>query len=371
MNVVSRSQNLEEMGRGVCRHMLQTLGLQVVALLTHEQNSISALVAESAAGEVVSVAELGMSEAEFNLVGSFFASAPVDAHYQQTYLFQLSNDIVLFLRGDTEAADQEVAFLRTLVGYFAFGVARVSGSRTLSTPQVSTSQKTLVYESPQMASILESAKLVAPTDATVLLIGESGTGKEQLARYIHDLSPRKDRSFIIVDCGAVVDTLIESELFGHEKGAFTGADRKFVGRLKEAAGGTVLLDEIGELSLSVQVKLLRFVQDREVAAVGSSSYEKVDTRVIAATNRDLKAMVEEGTFRQDLFYRLNVFDIQTLPLRERPDDINVLAKHYLAIYAEQYRKAPMEFTVDAEQALLQHSWPGNVRELMNLVSRPK
>ena len=369
MNVVSRSGDIESMGQSVCRHMLQTLGLQVVAMITRQQQSIATLAGVSAdQGDLTSIAELGLSESEFHLVETFFGDYAGDAQYQQTYLFHISHDVVLFLRANQEIAAREVDFLRTLVGYFASGVARLSPLETLDA-ELPIEERTLVHRSPQMASILESAKLVAPTDATVLVVGESGTGKELLARNIHDLSPRKDKPFIIVDCGAVVDNLIESELFGHERGAFTGADRKFSGRLKEAEGGTVLLDEIGELPLTVQVKLLRFVQDREVAAVGSASYEHVDTRVIAATNRDLKSMVDRGLFREDLYYRLNVFTIESPSLRERPDDVLLLARHYLALYAAQYGKGTMEFTPDAEQALMQHAWPGNVRELMNLVNR--
>jgi len=167
----------------------------------------------------------------------------------------------------------------------------------------------------------------------------------------------------------VVGSLIESELFGHVKGAFTGADRNFSGRLKEADGGTVLLDEVGELPLDVQVKLLRFVQEHQIVAVGGNRYETVDTRVIAATNRDLVSLVREGRFRDDLYYRLNVFSIETPPLRDREDDVLLLARHYLKVYSQRYGKQIRGFTEDAEQALMQQRWPGNIRELMNLVNR--
>jgi DNA-binding NtrC family response regulator len=216
---------------------------------------------------------------------------------------------------------------------------------------------------------LERVDLVAPTHATVLITGESGSGKEVMAQTVHRNSPRSDKPFIIVDCGAVVGSLIESELFGHTKGAFTGADSHFVGRLKEAEGGTVLLDEIGELPLDVQVKLLRYVENREIAPVGSSRYQSVDTRVIAATHRNLRALVDEGTFREDLFYRLNVFTLEMPPLRERRDDVLSLARHFLSMYAGQYERGSIGFSEDAEQALLQYSWPGNIRELANVVNR--
>jgi DNA-binding NtrC family response regulator len=186
---------------------------------------------------------------------------------------------------------------------------------------------------------------------------------------VHDLSPRSDKPFIIVDCGAIVGSLIESELFGHVRGAFTGADKNFSGRLKEADGGTVVLDEIGELPLAIQIKLLRFVQDREFTAVGTTEYLTVDTRIIAATNKNLKKMVEEGTFREDLYYRLNVFAIETPRLKDRQEDILLLAEHYLQIYAQRYARGSLGFSREAEQAMLQYEWPGNVRELINVVNR--
>ncbi|MDZ7684622.1 MAG: sigma-54 dependent transcriptional regulator [Gammaproteobacteria bacterium] len=219
----------------------------------------------------------------------------------------------------------------------------------------------MLYQSPRMQSIMESVQLVAPTDATVLVVGESGTGKESIARAIHEASPRADQPFIIVDCGAVVGSLIESELFGHVKGAFTGAERDFSGRLKEADGGTVLLDEVGELPLDVQVKLLRFVQEQEIAPVGSKRSQKVDTRIIAATNRDLAAMAESGEFREDLYYRLNVFAITTPPLREREGDLLMLANHFLEDFSQQYGKDIRGFTREAEATLMEQQWPGNIR----------
>jgi DNA-binding NtrC family response regulator len=225
----------------------------------------------------------------------------------------------------------------------------------------------LIYRSPQMEAVLTTLRRVAPTDATILVMGESGTGKELLARTIHELSPRRKKRLIVVDCGAIAASLIDSELFGHERGAYTGAQQRRIGRLAEANGGTVLLDEIGELPLEVQSKLLRFVQERQLTPVGGSRSQHVDVRVIAATNRDLAEEVKSGRFRQDLYYRLNVVKLVLPPLRERPDDISHLANHYLEIYSVQYQKPVRRMTAEAEAALLAYSWPGNVRELQNRI----
>jgi DNA-binding NtrC family response regulator len=228
-------------------------------------------------------------------------------------------------------------------------------------------QVKMVYRSPQMEELVATVRRVAPTDATVLIMGESGTGKELLSRTLHELSPRKGRSLVIVDCGAIASTLIESELFGHERGAYTGAQRRRSGRLVEARDGTVLLDEIGELPLEVQSKLLRFVQDKQFTTVGGSKPQSVDVRIIAATNRDLATEVTAGRFREDLYHRLNVVCLKIPPLRDRPDDILYLSRHFLELFAVQYQKAVRQLTAEAEDALLGHSWPGNVRELHNRI----
>ena len=225
----------------------------------------------------------------------------------------------------------------------------------------------MVYRSPQMEELVATVNRVAPTDATVLITGESGTGKELLARTLHELSQRKDKSFVIVDCGAIASTLIESELFGHERGAYTGAQTRRTGRLVEASGGTVVLDEIGELPLEVQSKLLRFVQDKQLTPVGGSRAQTVDVRIVAATNRDLSAEVTAGRFREDLFHRLNVVRLDIPPLRERPDDVIHLARHFLELFAVQYHKGLRHFSPEAEKQMARYSWPGNVRELQNRV----
>lgn len=228
-------------------------------------------------------------------------------------------------------------------------------------------QAKLVYRSPQMESLVATAHRVASTDATVLITGASGTGKELLARTVHELSPRRGQPFVIVDCGAIPTTLIESELFGSEKGAYTGAQARRAGRLAEANYGTVLLDEIGELPLEVQTKLLRFVQEKQLTRVGGTRQQKVDVRILAATNRNLKSEVAAGRFREDLYYRLNVIHLAVPPLRDRPEDILHLANHFLEIFSVQYQKNVRRITPAAASALTRHTWPGNVRELQNRV----
>lgn len=227
----------------------------------------------------------------------------------------------------------------------------------------------LLYRSAEMEDVLALARRVAPTDATVLVTGESGTGKELLARTIHELSPRRDAALVVVDCTTIPSSLVESELFGHERGAFTGADRRTRGRLLEADGGTVLLDEVSELPLAVQGGLLRFAQERNFTPVGGQRPVSVDVRIVAATNRDLAEEVRAGRFREDLYHRLHVFRLEIPPLRKRRQDILFLARHFLNRYALAYGKPMESFSEAAERALLAYEWPGNVRELQNLVMR--
>jgi diguanylate cyclase (GGDEF)-like protein len=227
----------------------------------------------------------------------------------------------------------------------------------------------LIYHSRQMDALLETARAAAPTDVTVLINGESGTGKEMLARAVHELSARNGKAFVTVDCGSIAANLMEAELFGAVKGAYTGADRVAAGRIVQADGGTLFLDEIGEVPLDVQVKLLRFVQEKEIHPVGAETPRRVDVRIIAATNRDLAREAAEGRFREDLYYRLNVVTLTAPPLRDRPDDILPLAGHFLERFALQYEKGLRRFSPEAENLLLSHSWPGNVRELQNGILR--
>jgi len=225
----------------------------------------------------------------------------------------------------------------------------------------------IAYRSVEMESVLSAARKVAGTDTTVLITGESGTGKEMLAHTVHDLSTRHERPLVVVDCGAISASLIESDLFGHERGAFTGAHTRKLGRLAQANGGTVFLDEIGDLPLDLQGKLLRFVQEKQLTPVGGVEPRKVDVRIIAATNVDLRARVAEGRFREDLYHRLNVVRLQLPPLRERRQDIVHLASLFLQQFSALYRRPAQRFTARAEQALEAYDWPGNVRELQNLV----
>ena len=227
----------------------------------------------------------------------------------------------------------------------------------------------IVGESPALKAVLDQVDQVAPTNSSVLIIGESGTGKEAIARAIHDLSARRDRPLIKVNCGAITPTLIESELFGHEKGAFTGASKQRQGHFELADGGTIFLDEIGELPLDAQVKLLRVLQEHELSRLGSETAISVDVRVIAATNRDLVEMVEAGTFRMDLFYRLNVFPLTIPPLRERRDDIPLLVAKFLSDQARAQGRTFSRVSEDGMQLLLTYHWPGNIRELQNVIER--
>jgi DNA-binding NtrC family response regulator len=227
----------------------------------------------------------------------------------------------------------------------------------------------LIGKSPAMKKVLEAIEMVAPTDATVLITGESGTGKELVARAIHNLSPRRFHPLVVIHCGALTETLLESELFGHEKGAFTGAQYRKKGKFEIAEGGTVFLDEIGDISLKTQTDLLRVLQDHEITRVGGTQPIQVDFRCIAATNRPLEQLIEAGSFRPDLYYRLNVFRIEMPPLRERVEDIPLLVEHFVKKFAQQMNKHIVRVAPEAMALLQQHHWPGNVRELENAVER--
>ncbi|MBI3202612.1 MAG: sigma-54-dependent Fis family transcriptional regulator [Myxococcales bacterium] len=227
----------------------------------------------------------------------------------------------------------------------------------------------IVGNSPEMQEVFKSVAQVAPSRATVLLTGESGTGKELVAAAIHHRSPRKDGPFVRLHCAALAETLLESELFGHERGAYTGADRRREGRFEQANGGTLFLDEIGDISPSTQVKLLRVLQERQFERVGGNQTQTVDVRLIAATNRDLKQLVAEGRFREDLYYRLNVINVCLPPLRRRKSDVAALSAHFLERFARENAKRVDRFSDAALAQIVAYSWPGNVRELENVVER--
>jgi two-component system response regulator HydG len=227
----------------------------------------------------------------------------------------------------------------------------------------------IIGDSQEIQKVFSAIEKAASTTATALIIGESGTGKELVARGIHYNSSRSAAPFIPVNCGGIPETLLESELFGYVKGAFTGATETRAGFFQTADGGTIFLDEISETSLSMQVKLLRVLQDKEVCMVGANKTRKVDVRILAATNKDLLSLIKKGTFREDLFFRINVITIYVPPLRERGDDVIVLARHFLHKFSKEYGRQGITFTEDALRALRQYSWPGNVRELENLAQR--
>ncbi len=229
--------------------------------------------------------------------------------------------------------------------------------------------RNIIGGSEAMVRLLETVAQVAPSEATVLITGESGAGKELIAGAVHFNSPRKNGPFVKMNCAAITESLLESELFGHEKGAFTGAHRRKEGKFGQADGGSLFLDEVSEMSLSMQVKLLRVLQEREFARVGGEDIIKVDVRVIAATNKDLMQEIESGRFREDLYYRLNVVTLNVPPLRERNEDIPLLAGHFLTTFAEKNHKRIRGFSPQAMDQLLRYAWPGNVRELMNTVER--
>lgn len=226
-----------------------------------------------------------------------------------------------------------------------------------------------VFEDPKSQALLDHIQQVAPSEASVLIIGETGTGKELVARHIHNLSARRNRPFVAVNCGAFSESLVEAELFGHEKGAFTGALSAKAGWFEEADGGTLFLDEIGDLPMELQANLLRFLQEKQIERVGGSQPIPVDVRVLAATHVDLEAAVAKGTFREDLYYRLNVLQVVTAPLRERHGDVAMLANHFSRFYSQETGRRPRSFSEGALVAMGQHPWPGNVRELANRVRR--
>ena len=227
----------------------------------------------------------------------------------------------------------------------------------------------LIYGDKKTENILKVAKQIAPSEASVLLTGSSGTGKEIFSRFIHDNSKRANKKFVAVNCAAIPETLLESELFGYEKGAFTGAVARRIGKFEEASEGTLLLDEISEMDIGIQAKLLRAIQEKEIDRIGGKAPIKVNTRIIATSNRDLEAAVKNGTFRQDLYYRLNVISLNIPDLKDRPGDIIVLAKHFIKKYSELNDLPMKDLSAASEKALMSYDWPGNVRELLHVVDR--
>ena len=272
-------------------------------------------------------------------------------------------------------ADDYIVKGRLQIDELEMRIARALRQQNLEKENVSLRQQldtqfgmeNIVGNSPAMKEIFDVVKQVAPTRATVLLRGESGTGKEIFAKAIHQLSPRVKQPFVTVHCAALAPTLLESELFGHEKGAFTGAHERRIGRFEQAQGGTLFLDEIGEIDAVLQVKLLRFLGERTFERVGSNKTLTADVRLVTATNKNLEELVKAGAFREDLFFRLRVVEIVLPPLRERAGDIPLLAQRFLREFAEENKKNVNEFTADALELLMKYSWPGNVRELRTAI----
>ena len=272
-------------------------------------------------------------------------------------------------------ADDYIAKGRLQIDELELRIANALRRQNLEVENVSLHQQldakfglqNLVGESPAMKEVFEVVQQVAPTRATMLLLGESGTGKEMVAKVIHQLSPRAQQPMVTVHCAALAPTLLESELFGHEKGAFTGAYERRIGRFEQAQGGTLFLDEIGEIDASIQVKLLRFLGERTFERVGSNKTLSADLRLVAATNKDLDAQVKAGAFREDLFFRLRVVELRLPALRERVEDLPLLARAFLAEFSQENEKPVKGFTPDAFELLMQYQWPGNVRELRTAI----
>ena len=272
-------------------------------------------------------------------------------------------------------ADDYIAKGRLQIDELEMRIARALRSQKLETENVTLRQQldkkfgveNIIGEAGVMREVLEVVQQVSPTRATVLLRGESGTGKELIAKAIHQLSPRAKAPLVTVHCAALTATLLESELFGHERGAFTGAHERRIGRFEQAQGGTLFLDEIGEIDATTQIKLLRFLGERTFERVGSNKTLTADVRLVTATNKDLEKLVKAGTFREDLFFRLRVVEIVMPPLRERAGDIPLLAQTFLREFAKENSKAVQDFTADAMEALIRHRWPGNVRELRTAI----
>src|SRR2546425_8774252 len=292
--------------------------------------------------------------------------------------------LVLGRLRDDAFSESDISFLSQVANQIALAVENALAYREIRGLKEQLSKEKLYLEneirtemnfaqiignSASLRRVLKGVGTVAPTDSTVLIYGETGTGKELIARAIHDLSPRSSKPFVKLNCAAIPTGLLESELFGHEKGAFTGAIAQRIGRFEVADGGTILLDEIGEIPLELQTKLLRVLQEREFERLGSSRTLRTDARLIAATNRDLEAMVAEQKFRSDLFFRLNVFPIQVPPLRERHGDIPLLVRHFAQQFSKRMNKTIDTISSAAMEALSRYHWPGNIRELQNIIER--
>ncbi|MBN2446108.1 MAG: sigma 54-interacting transcriptional regulator [Phycisphaerae bacterium] len=281
---------------------------------------------------------------------------------------------VLNPRADRQFSDRDSELLQVFANLAAISASNAQHHEGVKREnrrlrEVAQPDSAVIGNSEALRSVMQLCQRVAATHATVLLLGETGTGKEVCARTIHARSPRRDRAFVAINCAALPETLLESELFGHEAGAFTGAAGRKLGRFELADGGTLFLDEIGDISASTQVKLLRVLQEREFVRVGGTNAIACDVRIITATNRDLKAAIDDGTFREDLFYRLNVFPIRVPPVRERVEDITLLVEHFVTLSVRELAMRPVRVSEEAISLLCAYRWPGNVREMRNVIER--
>jgi formate hydrogenlyase transcriptional activator len=290
--------------------------------------------------------------------------------------------LVAFSRSERAFSEEEFAFLEQVALQVAIAVENALDFGKATEDRVGETKRRLYLEeeiraefgaivgdSPALNAALHLVSVVAPTDSSVLILGETGTGKELIARAIHNLSGRRERAFVKLNCAAIPLGLLESELFGHERGAFTGAIAQKTGRFELAHKGTLFLDEVGDIPLELQAKLLRVLQEQEFERLGSNRTHKVDVRLIAATHRDLATMVKQATFREDLYYRLRVFPINVPPLRQRTEDIPQLVRHFTELYARRMNKKIDEIPAETMDALMRYRWPGNVRELQNFIER--
>ena len=356
--------------------------LQTGALI-HEQGTVTAHVFRTGkpwAGSVADAVESGLEVNPKWLELGFTIGCVLPLASRDRILGTLA----LHRREDDLYTDDEVNFLIQVANQIAIAVEnalaygeirslkdKLAEERVYLRDEIRTESnfEEIVGKSAVLRRVLKDAETVAPTDSTVLIYGETGTGKELIARAIHNLSPRRSKAFVKLNCAAIPTGLLESELFGHEKGAFTGAIAQRIGRFELANGGTVFLDEVGEVPLDLQTKLLRVLQEREFERLGSGRTLRTDARLIAATNRDLAAFVHEQKFRADLFYRLNVFPIHMPPLRDRPEDIPLLVRHFVEHYARRMNRAIETIPSETMEALTRYRWPGNIRELQNLIER--
>jgi diguanylate cyclase (GGDEF)-like protein len=371
MSTAASLRGTPAMAEMLVSRVKRSFNLQEVALYTLHDGTPRLMAADPAVFPNDAGPELSANEAVLVQASESLIPAHEDNSYSIPFQFKDGVTGVLYLRSASAEAklrQQDMLLVQSLMKYVS-GASETSGQASPARQARSTAEPELLFQSDVMAEVMELIRLIAPTDETVLITGESGTGKEVIAREIHRRSSRAEAPFVIVDCGAVVSTLIERELFGHVRGAFTGATHSAPGKLKDADGGTLLLDEIGELPLDLQVKLLRVVQDKQFTAVGSTRVETADTRIIAATNVDLEVEIRKGRFREDLYYRLNVFNVHSPPLRLREGDIPFLAQHFLEHSSSQYGRHISGFTAAAEEVMQRYPWPGNIRELRNKLIR--